>query len=90
MIFYFLENIILSNDKILLLKEFLILFNEMDLENEYIKEKKINFSIKKKVIEILDIILDYKEINNDIKKAYSFFLKAFLFCHDFDFGVIFL
>ena len=89
-IFYFLENIIISNN-ILLMKEFLKLYNQKsNVENNLI-EKDIITKIKDnkdKVITILYIIIEYMN-NANLKKAYTFFLNAFNNNDYFDYCMIF-
>ena len=91
-IFYFLENIILSNN-IELMKRFVILFNKkMDLKDGMIKQNKIiNADIKIQVVIMLLIILRYMEQRGSdfSREAYLFFLKAFLFSEIFDYTLIF-
>ena len=90
-IFYFLENIIISNDKSLM-KCFIILFNKKMNLNEDIIDQVIQPDIKNKIVIILLIILRYMEENkNDkySKDAYVFYLKAFLFSYIFDKTLIF-
>ena len=90
-IFSFLENIILTNN-IMLMKELLILFHEkINPKNDLIKDKdyllilhQINFEI---VTSILYILINQME--SDIEKAYKSLLKVFLYCPDFDFGIIY-
>ena len=91
LIFSLLENIILTNN-IMQMKELLILYYEkINKNNKLIKEKdfltiinKMNISI---VSEIMYILI--KLMENDVSKAYEVLLKVFLFCKDFDFGLIF-
>ena len=91
LIFSLLENIILTNN-IMQMKELLILYYEkINRNNKLIKEKdfltiinKMNISI---VSEIMYILI--KLMENDVSKAYEVLLKVFLFCKDFDFGLIF-
>ena len=90
-IFSFLENIILTNN-IMLMKELLKLYYEkINLENKLIKDKEyllifheMNIDIVTRVLYILIYIME-----NDIKKAYIYLLKLFLYCPDFDFGIIY-
>ena len=90
-IFSFLENIILTNN-IMLMKELLILFHEkINPKNDLIKDKdyllilhQMNFEI---VTSILYILINQME--SDIEKAYKSLLKVFLYCPDFDFGIIY-
>ena len=90
-IFSFLENIILTNN-IMLMKELLILFHEkINPKNDLIKDKdyllilhQMNFEI---VTNILYILINQME--SDIEKAYKSLLKVFLYCPDFDFGIIY-
>ena len=92
LIFSFLENIILTNN-IMLMKEFLILFNEKFGKNnpllnqkEYLKDIK---DIKKTiVIEILYHIIDVME-NKDTNLAYIILFKVFLYCKSFDYLMIY-
>ena len=90
-IFSFLENIILTNN-IMLMKELLILYHEkINPKNDLIKDKdyllilhQMNFEI---VTSILYILINQME--SDIEKAYKSLLKVFLYCPDFDFGIIY-
>ena len=98
-IFFFLENVILKNNK-MLMKEFLILFNEKMSENnpkirdkDYIKEniKKIN---KDEIMGMLHIIIgamekkEIKDIYNELSD-YKILLKVFLKSESFNYGIIF-
>ena len=102
LIFYFLEYIIL-NKNIILMKEFLTLFNEKISENnpkiqnkQYIMEniKKID---KETIIEILDIIIRAMEKSkidgiynmDDELSDYKILLKVFLKSEAFNYGLIF-
>ena len=90
-IFSFLENIILTNN-IMLMKELLILYHEkINTNNKLLKDKEylyvfyqMNISI---VSQILYIFIDLME--NNSKLAYNTLLKIFLYCPDFDFSIIF-
>jgi len=93
LIFSFFENIILTNN-IMLMKEIAILFNEkISTENPLVKEnaflkkeiKKMNLSI---VTQILYIMIHYMEMDNT-SETYIILLKVFLYCSDFDFGIIY-
>ena len=93
LIFSILENIILTNN-IMIMKEISILFNEkISLENPLVKEndflkkeiKKMNLSI---VTQILYIIINYMEMDNT-SETYIILLKVFLYCEGFDFGIIY-
>ena len=91
-IFYFLENIILTNN-IILMKELLVLYDEkINKKNPLIKIKeylktieKLNISI---VSQILYIIIKSME-SNDIHATYVIFLKIILYCKDFDYSLIY-
>ena len=91
LIFSFLENIIFNN-KIMQMKELLILYHEkINKDNKLISQKEyltkineLNISI---VSEILYIIIN--QLETDISKAYIILLKAFLFCDGFDSSIIF-
>ena len=89
-IFYFLENIILSNN-IYLMKEFIKLFDEkIDVEDNFLNKNKfieLKSEEKNKIINILYILLEYMEEKN--KNAYTFFLQVFLFEKIFDNYIIF-
>ena len=90
-IFSYLENIILTNN-IMLMKELLILYYEkINLDNKLVKDKEyllifhqMNIRI---VAQILYILINQMEKN--IETAYIYLLKLFLYCPDFDFGIIF-
>jgi hypothetical protein len=94
-IFYFLEYIILQKN-VMLMKELLVLFNEkISLENNKIKNKDYICGFIKKVdiervTQILYIIVKYleSEIDYDLT-PYTILLKVFLFCQEFDYGIIF-
>ena len=91
LIFSILENIILTNN-IMQMKELLILYHEkINKNNKLIKEKEylkiieqMNISIVSEIIYIL-----IRQMENNLRKAYIGLLKVFLFCNDFDFGIIF-
>ena len=91
LIFSILENIILTNN-IMQMKELLILYHEkINKKNKLIKEKEylkiieqMNISIVSEIIYIL-----IQQMENNLRKAYIGLLKVFLFCNDFDFGIIF-
>ena len=97
-IFNFLENVIFTKN-ILLMKEILILFNEKISEkNKQIQEKKdiidiIKLNEKDTIINILYIIIQQMEIQQKEKyielSPYIILLKVFLFCPEFDQGIIF-
>ena len=90
-IFSFLENIILTNN-IMLMKELLILYYEkINLKNELLKKKdyliyfhQMNISITTQIIYIL-----INQMENNINSAYNCLLKVFLYCPDFDFDIIY-
>ena len=93
LIFYFLENIILTNN-IMLMKELLILYYEkINLKNplfekkEYLKNKEAlkNINIVSKILCYLIELMK----NNDIDFTYKTFLKVFLYCPSFDFQIIY-
>ena len=91
LIFSFLENIILTNN-IMLMKELLILYHEkINVNNKLLKEKEylyvfyqMNISI---VSQILYIFIELME--NNSKLTYQTLLKIFLYCPDFDFSIIY-
>ena len=91
LIFSFLENIILTNN-IMLMKELLILYNEkINLNNKLLKEKEylyvfyqMNISIVPQILYIFIYLME-----NDSKKTYKTLLKIFLYCPDFDFSIIY-
>jgi len=97
-IFYFLECIILTKNK-MLMKELLILFNEkISLDNPKIQNKDYIIDNIKKidreiVIKVLYIIINYIDEENiekdDDLTAYIILLKIFLYCPEFDYGIIF-
>ena len=90
-IFSFLENIVLTNN-IMLMKELLILYYEkINLKNELLKKKdylmyfhQMNINITSQIIYIL-----INQMENDINMAYNYLLKVFLYCPDFDFDIIY-
>ena len=90
-IFSFLENIVLTNN-IMLMKELLILYYEkINLKNELLKKKdylmyfhQMNINITSQIIYIL-----INQMENDINMAYNCLLKVFLYCPDFDFDIIY-
>ena len=91
LIFSFLENIIFNN-KIMQMKELLIIYhekinknNELINQKEYLKKiNELNISI---VSEILYLIIT--QLETDISKAYLILLKAFLFCDGFDESIVY-
>ena len=91
-IFTFLENIILTNN-ILLMKEVLILFDEkINEKNPLIKTKDYLNIINKLNIGIVSQILYYiitKMEKNELDDTYLILLKVFLYCSDFDYGIIY-
>ena len=93
LIFSFLENIILTNN-IMLLKEISILFNEkISKKNPKVKEKDfLKKEIDKKsydiVTQIFHTIIHYMEMDAT-SETYIILLKVFLYCSDFDFGIIY-
>ena len=92
LIFYILENIILTNN-IMQMKELLILYykkinkkNKLITKKDYLKIlNQMNIDV---VTAILFLIIE-NQIENNILKAYTILLKAFLFCSEFDFNIIF-
>ena len=89
--FSLLENIILT-DNIMLMKELLILnYEKINLKNELIKEKEYLLIFHQMNIDIVTHVLYIliNQMENDIKKAYKTLLKLFLYCPDFDFGIIY-
>ena len=91
LIFSLLENIILTNNIMQMKELFILYYEKINKNNKLIKEKEylkiieqMNINI---VSEILYIIINQME--DDIKKAYTTLLKAFIFYKDFDFGIIF-
>jgi len=91
-IFSFLENTILNNN-ILLLKEIFILFDEkITINNPIFKRYNIdnylmnlNISLVKQILYTIFYYLD----KDNIKDAYLIFIKTFLYCSEFDYGMIF-
>ena len=101
LIFYFLEYIILFNNRMQMI-ELLILFNEKISKSnpkihnkDYIIEKveKIENAEKDNILQIFVIIIEHmyeEQINiNDELSPYKILLKAFLKCKEFDYGIIF-
>ena len=89
--FSLLENIILT-DNIMLMKELLILnYEKINLKNELIKEKEYLLIFHQMNVDIVTHVLYIliNQMENDIKKAYKTLLKLFLYCPDFDFGIIY-
>ena len=90
-IFSFLENIILTNN-IMLMKELLILYYEkINLNNSLIKEKEYLLILHKMNIDIINRVfyILINQMEDDVRKAYICLLKLFLYCPDFDFGIIY-
>ena len=91
-IFSFLENAILNNN-VLLIKELIINFDEkISIYNPFFKKydiesylQNINVSL---IIQILYTIFYYSDKDN-IKDAYLVLIKTFLYCSEFDYGMIF-
>ena len=92
LIFYFLENIVLTNN-IMLMKELLIIYDEkINLNNPLIEKKEYLKNIKILNISIVSQILYYlicEMEKKDINHTYNILLKVFLYCQDFDFGIIY-
>ena len=91
LIFSILENNILTNN-IMQMKELLILYYEkISLDNKLVDEKDYLKRIKQMDINIVSEIL-YLIINqmeNNKFQAYIILLKAFIYCSEFDFGIIY-
>ena len=94
-IFYFLEYIVLQKN-VWLMKELLLLFNEkISLENSMVKNKdyvcegikKVDIERVKQILYIIVKSLE-KEIDYDLT-PYTILLKVFLFCQEFDYGMIY-
>ena len=91
-IFTFLENIILTNN-ILLMKEILILFDEkINDKNPLIKTKdylsyikKLNVGIVSQILYYIITIMEKKDLN----ETYLILMKVFLYCNDFDIGIVY-
>ena len=91
LIFSILENIVFNNN-IMEMKELLILYHEkININNQLINEKDYLQRIKTMNINIVSEILYIliTQMENEIKKAYEILLKVFLFCPEFDFGIIY-
>ena len=91
LIFSLMENIILTNN-IMQMKELLILYHEkINLKNKLIDEKDYLKKVKAMNISIVSQILYIliNEMENNISEAYISLLKVFLYCPDFDLGIIF-
>ena len=93
LIFYFLENIILTNN-IMLMKELLVLYYEkINLKNplfekkEYLKNKEVLKNIN--IVTNILYYLIYLMTKNDTVFTYKTFLKVFLYCPAFDFQIIY-
>ena len=92
LIFSYLENIVLINN-INLMKELLVLFydkintkNPLVKQKDYLREiKKMNISI---VYQILYILLNCMK-KNGVQNTYFILLKVFLYCKEFDYGIIY-
>ena len=82
-IFSFIENIILTNN-IILMKEIFIIFNNL-CENDLSSNHNINFE---KIKIILYIIIDYMQTDNNNPSAFIFFQKAYLFSESLDDGIV--
>ena len=79
-IFSFIENILLTNN-IILIKEIFINFYENDLSSNHI----INFE---EIKIILYIIIDYIQKDNNYSAAFIFFQKAYLLSESLDAGIL--
>ena len=98
LIFYFLEYIILNNNKMMMI-ELLILFNEKISKNNYeFREKEyLRKSIEKvekeNILAILVIIIEHMDEENiniySELSPYKILLKSFLKCPEFEYGMIF-
>ena len=91
LIFSLMENIILTNN-LMQMKELLILYHEkINLNNRLVEEKDYLKTIKFMNISIVSQIMYIliNQMENDISEAYKSLLKIFLYCPDFDFGIIF-
>ena len=93
-IFAFLENIILTNN-ILVLKEFLVEINDkISINNSVIKnndslQNELKHKIKVNLIkQLIYILIKYMSI--DVSKSYEAFIKIYLLYDDFDYGMIFI
>ena len=82
-IFSFIENIILTNN-IILMKEIFIIFNNFSL-NDLTRNYNINFE---EIKIILYIIIDFMQTDNNNSTAFMFFQKAELFSETFDTGIV--
>lgn len=93
LIFYLLENIVLTNN-IMHMKELLILFDEkINTKNPLIKKReylgnnfqKLNISIVSQIL--YHLIKKMEEGNTDL--TYQILLKVFLYCQEFDTGIVY-
>ena len=91
LIFSFLENIIVTQN-IMLLKELIILFDEkINVNNPLINQKEYLIRIKNMNISIITQILYIllKKLENNVEDAYRILLKVFIYAKDFDYGIIY-
>ena len=91
-IFSLFENIVVTND-IMLLKEIIILFNDkINVNNKYVSnnpyiKKYIEKMDKNLIIQILCVL--FNTMDNEEKNLYEILIKIFNFCSFFDKGMIF-
>ena len=87
-IFSFIENIILTNN-IILMKEIFIIFNNFSL-NDLTRNYNINFEEIKIILTRNEvyIIIDFMQTDNNNSTAFMFFQKAELFSETFDTGIV--
>lgn len=93
-IFSFLENIILTNN-LMLMKEILILFNEkINKNNPLVKTKEYLSPLKILKTSIVNqalytLVKEMEKNDNDTISLYEILLKLFIYCKDFDYGIIY-
>ena len=83
-IFSFIENIIITNN-IILMKKIFIKFNNNFCENDLSSNHNINFE---EIKIIIYIIIDNMQTDNNNSAAFIFFQKAYLFSESLDDGIV--
>ena len=93
-IFFFLENIVLTNNIMFLEELFIEIDDKINIKNKVIQnsiylKNEIEQNIQIKLIKILLYIL-IKSMSTNINKSYEIFIKIFLLYEEFDYGMIFI